>query len=76
MEDWLRYGAPFHDVPGTITNVTGPPGLFTSTGPGRFSFMVADEPDADRPDLEIRLMTADDTIVILGLFLFSQVRAI
>ncbi|MEU1734202.1 hypothetical protein [Streptosporangium sp. NPDC020145] len=62
VEDWLRYGAPFHDVPGTVTNVTGPPGLPTPTGPGRFSFMVAAERDADRPDLEIRLLVADDTV--------------
>lgn len=62
VEDWLRYGAPFHDVPGAITSVTGPPGLLTSTGLGRFSFMVPSEPGADRPDLEIRLLTADDTV--------------
>ncbi|MEV6863343.1 hypothetical protein AB0M44_20355 [Streptosporangium subroseum] len=62
IEDWLRYGAPFHDVPGTVTSVTGPPSLPTSPGPGRFSFMVTTEPDSDRPDLEIRLLTADDTV--------------
>jgi hypothetical protein len=25
VEDWLRYGAPFRDVPGSVTDVTGPP---------------------------------------------------
>ncbi|MGI5292804.1 hypothetical protein ACQEVF_57165 [Nonomuraea polychroma] len=62
VEDWLRYGAPFHDVPGTVTSVTGPPGLLRSTGPGQFTFMVTAGPDNERPDLEIRLLTADDTV--------------
>jgi hypothetical protein len=60
--DWLRYGAPFHDVPGTVTNVSGPPSLVTSSGSGRFSFMAAPEADSDRPDLEIRLLAADDSV--------------
>jgi hypothetical protein len=62
VEDWLRYGAPFHNVPGTVTNVSGPPSLLTSSGPGRFSFMAAAEADCDRPDLEIRLLAADDSV--------------
>jgi hypothetical protein len=62
VEDWLRYGAPFHNVPGTVTNVSGPPSLLTSSGLGRFSFMAATEADGDRPDLEIRLLAADDSV--------------
>jgi hypothetical protein len=62
IEDWLRYGAPFHDVPGAITSVTGPPGLLNSTGPGRFSFMIPTGAGDDRPDLEIRMLAADGTV--------------
>lgn len=62
VEDWLRYGAPFHDVPGTVTNVSGPPSLLTSSGPARFSLMAAAGADSDRPDLEIRLLAADDSV--------------
>ncbi|MEV0169108.1 hypothetical protein [Nonomuraea fuscirosea] len=62
VEDWLRYGAPFHDVPGTVTSVTGPPGLLRSPGPGRFSFMIPTGSGEDSPDLEIRLLTADGTV--------------
>ncbi|WP_030453280.1 hypothetical protein [Herbidospora cretacea] len=62
VEDWLRYGAPFHDVPGTVTSLTGPPGLLSAPGPGRFSFMVPAGAGDDRPDLEIRLMTADNQV--------------
>jgi hypothetical protein len=62
VEDWLRYGAPFHNVPGTVTNVSGPPRLPTSSGPGRFSFMAATETDSDWPDLELRLLATDDSV--------------
>src|SRR5215469_14499529 len=34
----------------------------TSSGPGRFSLMAAAETDSDRPDLEIRLLAADDSV--------------
>ncbi|MFD8562950.1 hypothetical protein ACFV1N_37230 [Streptosporangium canum] len=63
VEDWLRYGAPFHNVPGTITDITGPPGLLDTSGPGRFSFIATTAPDSDRPDLDIRLLAADGAVV-------------
>ncbi|MFC3985199.1 hypothetical protein [Streptosporangium jomthongense] len=62
IEDWLRYGAPFRDVPGTVTDVTGPPGLLRSTGSGRFTFMVTADSSSDRPDMEVRLLAPDDTV--------------
>lgn len=62
VEDWPRYGAPFHDVPGTVTSITGPPSLLRSTGPGRFTFMVTAEPGNERPDMEVRLLAPDDTV--------------
>jgi hypothetical protein len=62
VEDWLHYGAPFRDVPGTVTDVTGPPGTLTSGGPGRMSFMAAAGSGDELPDLEIRLLTATDTV--------------
>ncbi|MFI7642271.1 hypothetical protein [Nonomuraea sp. NPDC049400] len=62
VEDWLRYGAPFQDVPGTVTGITGPPGLLRAGGPGRFTFLAATESESERPDLEVRLLTGDDTV--------------
>ncbi|MDR8413534.1 hypothetical protein MTP10_32955 [Nonomuraea sp. 3-1Str] len=47
---------------GTVTSITGPPGLLRSTGPGRFTFMVTADPGSDRPDMEVRLLAPDDTV--------------
>ncbi|MET8053353.1 hypothetical protein ABZU75_37775 [Streptosporangium sp. NPDC005286] len=63
VEDWLRYGAPFHDVPGTVTSITGPPGLLRASGPGRFTFLVPAGSDNERPDLEVRLLASDDAVI-------------
>jgi hypothetical protein len=62
VEDWLRYGAPFRDVPGSVTDVTGPPGTLTPGGLGRMTFMAAAGSAAELPDLEVRLLTADDAV--------------
>ncbi|GAA1761836.1 hypothetical protein GCM10009734_82580 [Nonomuraea bangladeshensis] len=63
VEEFLRYGAPFADIDGTITHSSGPPGLPEESGPGRLSFMVAAGAAGDRPDLELRLVAADGTVL-------------
>ncbi|MFI7210927.1 hypothetical protein ACIBP4_04505 [Micromonospora maritima] len=62
VENFVQFGTPFVDVPGTVTEVIGPPGVARSTpGQGRFQFMVAPESAADLPDLEIRLLDTTGT---------------
>jgi hypothetical protein len=63
IEDWLRHGAPFDDVPGTVTGVTGPPSALTSGGPGHLSFMTPKESGSELPDLEIRLLNPQEQVV-------------
>lgn len=63
VEDFRRVGAPFDGIPGTVTEVSGPPGLDRATGPALFSFMTVTEPDEDRPDLEVRLVTTDGAVL-------------
>ncbi len=64
VEDFLQFGAPFNDVPGTVTEVSGPPGIATSTaGQGLFRFMIASESAASLPDLEVRLLAADGSVL-------------
>jgi hypothetical protein len=63
VEEFFQFGAPFQNMPGTITAITGPPGINGTTGLGRFSFMVASEPGNDRPDLEARLLSPDGSVL-------------
>ncbi|MFI5496808.1 hypothetical protein [Actinoplanes sp. NPDC051859] len=56
IEDFIQFGAPFDDLPATVTSITGPPGMRQPTGDGRFTFMVANDQAAERPDLEVRLV--------------------
>ncbi len=63
VEEFLHYGAPFADIDGTITHSSEPPGLPDESGPGRLSFMVAAGAAGDRPDLEVRLVAADGTVL-------------
>ncbi|MEV0195307.1 hypothetical protein [Nonomuraea sp. NPDC050691] len=63
VQEFLRYGAPFADIDGIITHTSGPPGLPGQPGPGRLSFMVTAGTPTDRPDLEIRLIGPDDTVL-------------
>ncbi|MFI6742740.1 hypothetical protein ACIBI9_58445 [Nonomuraea sp. NPDC050451] len=63
VEEFLRYGAPFVDIDGAIAHTSGPPGLPGESGPGRLSFMVTAGAAGDRPDLEVRLIGPDDTVL-------------
>jgi len=64
VEGFFQFGAPFQDVPGTITEVSGPAGIATPTeSRGLFRFMVASTSAAGLPDLEIRLLTADGAVL-------------
>ncbi|WP_344242537.1 hypothetical protein [Actinocorallia libanotica] len=60
VADWQRYGSPFHNVPATITHVSGPPGITPVGGPGQISFLAAASQN-HLPDLEIRLTARDGT---------------
>ncbi|MFI7640506.1 hypothetical protein [Nonomuraea sp. NPDC049400] len=63
VEEFLRYGAPFADIDGSIARTSGPPGLPGESGPGRLSCMVTAGAAGDRPDLEVRLIGPDDTVL-------------
>ncbi len=63
VEDWLRHGAPFDDVPGTVTGITGPPSALTSGGPGHLSFMTPKGSGSELPDLEIRLLNPQGQVM-------------
>ena len=60
VADWRRYGSPFHNVPATITHVSGPPGITPTGGPGQISFLAAASQN-HLPDLEIRLTARGGT---------------
>uniref|UniRef100_UPI003F495464 hypothetical protein n=1 Tax=Streptosporangium sp. CA-256172 TaxID=3240076 RepID=UPI003F495464 len=63
VEEFLRYGSPFTGVDGAVVQLSGPPGLPSESGPGQFSFIVHPGAAGDRPDLEVRLLAADGTVV-------------
>jgi hypothetical protein len=56
VEAFRDFGAPFADVPGTVTAVTGPPGIQRTPGDGRFTVMALPSNAANLPDLELRLL--------------------
>jgi hypothetical protein len=59
VEAFRDFGAPFADIPGTITAVTGPPGIHRAPGDGRFTVMALPSNAANLPDLELRLLDAN-----------------
>jgi hypothetical protein len=59
VETFRDFGAPFADVPGTITAVSGPPGIHREPGDGRFTVMALPSNAANLPDLELRLLDAN-----------------
>jgi hypothetical protein len=40
IKDFLHFGVPFAEIPGTVTAVTGPPGIHQPTGDGRFTVLA------------------------------------
>jgi hypothetical protein len=56
VEDFLHFGAPFAEVPGTVTAVTGPPGIHQPTGDGWFTVLALPGNANALPDLELRLL--------------------
>ncbi|MCM4084797.1 restriction endonuclease [Paractinoplanes hotanensis] len=59
IEAFRDFGAPFADIPGTVTAVTGPPGIHRASGDGRFTVMAVPSNAANLPDLELRLLNAN-----------------
>ncbi|TQS45096.1 restriction endonuclease [Cryptosporangium phraense] len=50
-----QFGTPFSDVPGTITAISGPPGVPQTGGPATFSFLSVPQPKTGLPDLCLRI---------------------
>jgi hypothetical protein len=64
VEEFLQFGAPFEDVPGTVIEVTGPPGVATTnSGAGLFQFMPVAGSAAAIPDLEVRVVGTEGSIL-------------
>jgi hypothetical protein len=63
VEDFLHFGAPITEIPGTVTAVTGPPGLRRPTGGGRFTVLALPIDGATLPDLELRLIGLDGQVL-------------
>lgn len=59
VEDFLHFGAPLAGIPGTVTSVTGPPGIRQPTGDGRFTVLALPTDGAALPDLELRLIGSE-----------------
>lgn len=63
FERFLLYGADFDNMPGIVSTSEGPPGATVPTGPGIFSVSSRTAPDgASRPDLDLRLLDAGETV--------------
>lgn len=63
VENFVHFGAPLTEVPGTVTTVTGPPGIHRPTGDGRFTVMALPGNADFLPDLELRLLGPDSQVV-------------
>ena len=64
VEEFRQFGTPFTGIAGTITEVSGPPGIATPTpGRGLFRFMPVPNSPAGLPDLEVRLLAAEGSVL-------------
>jgi hypothetical protein len=62
VEDFLHFGAPFAEIPGTVTAVTGPPGIHQPTDDGRFTVLALPNNANALPDLELRRLDRDGNV--------------
>lgn len=62
LTDFLEYGSPFTEMPGELTEVTGPPGLMTPGG-GLFSVSPMNS-EGSLPPLELQLSRASSGVTL------------
>jgi hypothetical protein len=55
LDEFVHFGLPFRDMPGTVTEAEGPPGTM-ETGAGLVSFMASPGSEPRLHDLEARLL--------------------
>ncbi|WP_285783111.1 hypothetical protein [Microbispora sp. NBRC 16548] len=63
LEEFIAYGVPFEGISGTVTRLSGPAGPSPAADAGQLAFIVVAEPDPERPDLEVRLLGRDGTVL-------------